>query len=55
MCLSTRVQPCCADHVNGNKLSDTKVNVAGEDVTVTFYIANKNSKSTLRTKLMSPF
>ena len=46
VCLGTRVHPCCpADFSKGNPISSNKVNVAGDDVTVTYYLAQDTNES----------
>lgn len=46
VCLGTRVHPCCpADFSKGNPISSNKVNVAGDDVTVAYYLAQDTDAS----------
>ena len=47
VCFGTRVNPCCStvDFGKGNLVSSNKVSVAGEDVTVAYYLTQDSTES----------
>ena len=49
VCLATKAHPCCPTNLeNGNKISSPQINVAGEQVTVAFYITQDGKLCAVR-------
>ena len=45
VCLVTRVPTCCPTNLErGTKISETPITVAGEEVTVMFYISERDGE-----------